>query len=263
MSVRAKRVGSRRHAPLAACVGWVLLLSSAPLGACGGDKDPPRPGRKRGINLFAENAPAVAKGTIGEAPPLPPSAAEGTGQPSAEANTDPKAEKEPRDFNAELVRMLGNPASCLDPHPVDNAPPQIDIALSTNVMPSGSVSSSSVSAAGLSANEVGCLRGRVESLHFAPPIENAPFSVHGSVRLTRNNAPPPARAETIAEVVAAPALPSGPENQGTPLPVPTQDVVTTHPPPIEPSEPIMPIEVPVQDVVTTHPPPLNPNDDNP
>jgi hypothetical protein len=262
MSVRSKRLGSQWVARVAAFIGWVLVLSAGPLGACGGDKEPSRPGRVRGINLLAETAPAMPKSSLGEAPDPQPSAANGTGQPNVEVAADPKDEKEPRDFGAELVRMLGDPASCLVSHPVDRTPLQIEIALSTNIMPSGAVSSSSVNAAGLGSTEIACLRARVESLHFAPPIENTPFAVHGRVRLTLSKSALPVQVAPV-EQLAAPSLPGGPENQGVPVPVPTQEVVTTHPPPIEPSEPIKPIEVPEQEVVTTHPPPLSPNDDNP
>jgi hypothetical protein len=99
--------------------------------------------------------------------------------------------KPARDFSAELVQMMGSPTDCLQARTSADAPNHLDIALATRVMPSGAVAHSEVSAAGLEASELACLRGRVEALHFAGPIENAPFAVHGSVHLTRAATPAP------------------------------------------------------------------------
>jgi hypothetical protein len=109
--------------------------------------------------------------------------------PSAEDNDEPK-----RDFSAELVRAFGDPASCLQPRPNDTGPSQLPIALSTQVMPGGMVADSHVSAPGLSSDELKCLRQRLEAVHFAQPIENAPFRVSGSVTLARSGGTNPTTA---------------------------------------------------------------------
>jgi hypothetical protein len=97
----------------------------------------------------------------------------------------------------------------LQPRTTDSAPSDIDISLSTSVMPSGTVAQSEVHGAGLAASEVLCLRSRLEALHFAAPIQNAPFKATGTLHLTRAAA-------------FAPALPAK-NAQGYREPAPTLD----------------------------------------
>lgn len=105
---------------------------------------------------------------------------------AAPSDEDKDKDKEKRDFSAELVRAFGDPASCLQPRTDNTGPSQLPVALSTQVMPGGMVADSSVSAPGLSPDELKCLRQRLEGVHFAQPIENAPFRVTGSMTLARS-----------------------------------------------------------------------------
>jgi hypothetical protein len=124
-------------------------------------------------------------------PPEQPLAAAPAEDPAAQPAQAKAEAKPPRDFSRELVQMLGNPVACLSARAVTDAPRELEIALATQVMPSGAVGRSEVSAAGLEAGELACLRGKVEALHFAGPIENAPFAVRGSIHLTRSATPAP------------------------------------------------------------------------
>jgi hypothetical protein len=79
--------------------------------------------------------------------------------------------------------MLGGASTCLQPRPPGSAG-AITVSVTAHVMPSGSVSRGEVDAWQLQEDERACVRGRIESQTFAPPIENAPFSVQTSLRLT-------------------------------------------------------------------------------
>lgn len=92
----------------------------------------------------------------------------------------PEAQK-PRDFSAELQRMLTGANTCLQPRPEGNNSP-ISVSVTAHVMPGGNVSRGEVS--GLQDEERACLRARVEALQFGPPIDNAPLTVMASLQLT-------------------------------------------------------------------------------
>jgi hypothetical protein len=160
--------------------------------ACGNSQaaSPSRPPRERGIGPVqaVPNAPAPAaiEQPSEPPPPLPAAKPEGTNQAQAQPEDQPAEEEKPqRNFSNELVQLVGSPLDCLKVRPPENAPSTLEISLSTKVMPSGAVAGSEVSAPGLEADELACLRRRVEKIHFAQPIENAPFPVSGSLRLTR------------------------------------------------------------------------------
>ena len=176
----------------ASCVRSTLLLAVAAwclAAACGGGSSsvPSRPPRERGIGPVQGPLPEPAKTsteTLQAPPPLTaalPEAQGGTPE-SAPAEADDKPR---RNFPSELVQLVGSPLDCLKARPAEDAPSSLEIALSTKVMPSGAVAQSEVSAPGLEPEEIACLRKRVENIHFAAPIENAPFPVSGSLRLTR------------------------------------------------------------------------------
>jgi hypothetical protein len=90
--------------------------------------------------------------------------------------------QKPRDFTAEMTRMLADATSCIKPRPADKIG---DIALTAtaHVMPSGAVSRGEVDVHDVSDDERTCLRTRVEALYFAAPIENAPFSVNATLSI--------------------------------------------------------------------------------
>jgi hypothetical protein len=142
--------------------------------------------------------------------------------------------------------MMGNPAGCLRVRAADSAPGQLEVNLSTNVMPSGSVAQSEIQATGLDPAEIQCLRARLEALHFAQPIENAPFAVRGKLKLQQNPPPPtaaapvpapkPADPDSEQPKPAAPVVLFGPREQAPPpLFGPREQIPAVPPPP--PSEP--------------------------
>jgi hypothetical protein len=228
LSVRVERGGARR------AVEWSWLATALLLGwacsaavGCGKTEIPnngPGP-RRRGIGPMLTAAPVATKPeeppSYAPVPeqPLPaadPAAAvpapleDPAAQPAAEAEAKPA-----RDFAAEMTQMLGSPLSCFGARAANDAPAQLDIALSTHVMPSGTVTQSQVSAPGLAPNEIACLRSRLEALHFAGPIENAPFSVQGSLHLTREAAAaPPVPTDEARAAAAAQADNNGPAMPG-------------------------------------------------
>jgi hypothetical protein len=191
MRVRYGRHGTRsvarrwRFRGALSLLGTVVLVGSG----CGKREElPERPPKGRGIGPVAtptSTSPSQANNAQDYAPePMPPVMPRA--QPEQPASL---AEKKPaRDFSTELLQMMGSPANCLNARNAETAPANIDISLSTSVMPSGSVAQSEVHGAGLEASETQCLRSRLETLHFGPPIENAPFAVHGALHLTRATA---------------------------------------------------------------------------
>ena len=170
----------------------LFVAGSVWAAACGGDSSsvPSRPPRERGVGALLGAQPEEAtKPSTESAPPTPPPLA--AAAPEAQGGTPeaappPAEEDKPRrNFQSELVQLVGSPLDCLKARPAEDAPSSLEISLSTKVMPSGAVAQSEVSAPGLEPDEIACLRRRVENIHFAAPIENAPFPVSGSLRLTR------------------------------------------------------------------------------
>jgi hypothetical protein len=170
----------------------VLLL----MAACKRAPLADQPVRQRGVAPSAavpaavEPTPAVAPTPSGpEQPEL--LALTSTEQPqgtiAADAAAPDQAEKPRRNLQNELETMMGSPADCLAARPADQAPARVNISLSANVMPSGAVGRGEVSAPDLSPEEISCVRTRLEALHFAPPIENAPFTVNGALTLNRGS----------------------------------------------------------------------------
>jgi hypothetical protein len=126
-------------------------------------------------------------------------------------------------------------------------------------MPSGAVGRAEVVSGQLQPDEAVCVRMRAESVHFVPPIENAPFSVYASLSVT----PRVAGAKKTEEVkqdslgMVVTQAPSGegitpgvvpppdpgvvpPADPGV-VPAPTPGVVPTPDPPAE----VMPIPPPI------------------
>jgi hypothetical protein len=152
----------------------VLSFALLPLLAACGKREPiaDQPLRPRGVLVpdpIAPSAtPATSPSSLPKIPadenPLPEITAE---EPppetiaAEEAAPDAPA-KPPRNLQAELETMMGNPVSCLAPRAANEAPSQIDISLSANVMPSGAVGRGEVSAPGLSSQELSCVRSRLE-----------------------------------------------------------------------------------------------------
>ncbi len=175
-------------------------------------------------------------------------------RPTAAPNTNPpiplvpvvpqdraKRDLRKRDFSAELVSILGLPSSCLKPRAASTGPSTTDLSVTAHVMPSGSVSRGEAASAQLDANELACVRRLVESVHFAQPIDNAPFSVSATVKIQLHDA----NGGQARAPVQLPVQLQGPPNPYAPpkvgLPPPHVDepgnVPTPAPPTVYPSAP--------------------------
>jgi len=192
MRVRFERHGNgfvARYGPLGSALRTLGILCALSPACSKREALPQRPPPTRGIGPVRP-ATTVAPTAPNDMPVLPPRLLAADEIPSAApaAQDKPTEDKPPRDFSAELLQLLGSPAGCLNARTSDNAPASIDISVSTSVMPSGSVAQAEVHGAGLETSELQCLRARLESLHFGQPIENAPFSVRGTLHLTRATA---------------------------------------------------------------------------
>ena len=234
-------------------MGVWLALACALLGCSSREELPSRPKPVRGV------AQVLADPGRPTPEPLDPSSTMLRGPdeqrlpanqaaPAAPSGEQPDAGT--RDFPSELVRAFGDPASCLSPRPSGAAPSAIVIALATQVMPSGAVGHSEVSGAGLDPQELGCLRRRLDAVHFSGPIVNAPFPVRGNVTLNRRVDPSaPAAAKNPGQPVAAPTQP---DQAPAPLDVPTEAVKQSPEPINIPTEAVKqapePIAVPTDPV---------------
>jgi hypothetical protein len=137
-------------------------------------REPVRPAPAAPVNAAPTFVPRAPAATITE--PTPQRA------PSLPEPEPERLQEKPRDFRAELERMLGDVGSCVKPRGRDHAT-MINIAVTAHVMPGGAVPHGEVSASELQREELACIKQRLESLRFAAPIENAPFTVEGSLNV--------------------------------------------------------------------------------
>lgn len=217
----------------------------------------PRPATTTAATAAAAARPAPAASSASPRPsqfnsPVAPAPAGQTAPGPEDKGAD---DEKPRDFTAELERMIGRPSECLKPRTADRAPGRVDIGLIANVMPSGAVRHGEVSCRALQSEELACVQRRLEALHFAPPIENAPFSVRGTLQLelplargavVDTNAPPAATADGRTPGIVPPADPGivPPADPGV-VPPPDPGVVPPGdpgivPPPDPPAEVLYP-----------------------
>jgi hypothetical protein len=169
---------------------WSLALCLLLMAACRNEPVASQPLRQRGVwprIPVPEESPAKLP------PPVQPQFEEikASDPPPATLSADAAApgqpEQPPRNLRNELEAMMGSPAGCLGARPASEAPDNLNISLRASIMPSGIVSRGEVSAPGLTPEEVACVRSRLESLHFAQPIENAPLTVSGSITLNHGS----------------------------------------------------------------------------
>jgi len=136
--------------------------------------------------------------------------------PSAMDEATPEQEAPERDFEAELRRLAGDPASCGSLGPA-TAP--ITIRLAATITSQGVVTRGSAS--GNVPSEVeACLTSRIEHGRFRAPVEDAPRRVSAEVRLEVAEAPSTMTVDTtpMFEPVGVPGTaiggPSGTTIQG-------------------------------------------------
>lgn len=112
------------------------------------------------------------------------------GDPAGGAGTLAVAPETPEDVLGNALRMrFGTPTDCVSEQTRETLRGALDITVTVRVMPSGRVTSSSVSGRGLSAADLACMRARAEGIHLPGPVENAPRSVMATVRFEISSTP--------------------------------------------------------------------------
>lgn len=177
--------------PVRRAVVWSLALFLPLMAACTREPVANRPLRQQGI---WPRIPVTEPASPAKLPPrIEPQLAEIRASDPAPATTPAdaaapdKPEQPPRNLQSELEAMMGSPASCLAARPASEAPNNLNISLRASIMPSGTVGRGEVEAPGLTPEEVACVRSRLEALHFAQPIENAPLTVSGTITLSHGS----------------------------------------------------------------------------
>lgn len=213
----------------AACLACLLVLGTV---ACNSRPKPEKTEKPRGVRQFDPVPAAPGPAPSDEAEPLPK--LDTSAQAAvAEQKEQAPAEAKKRDFAAELTAQLGSAVSCLAPRAADSTLRGVDIGIVANITPSGRVSRAEISA-GLSSDELACLRQRVESASLAPPFDEAPFRVSASLRFEL--APPP-KAPVVAPTPTVEAAAVGtPPTTEAPQNPPEGSYGTTAPPAEAPPE---------------------------
>jgi hypothetical protein len=161
---------------------WIGALVLALLCACASDKQTDAPNTAtRGSRHSAEEEQAAAIAPAQQAPTEAPIPAEQIAKPAEEAKA---AEKEKRDFSAELLAAVGSPVQCLKPRTAGpDVPSQISIAIDATVVETGLVTRAYASSSQLDAEELKCVEQRLSTLRMRAPIEDAPRSIRATIEL--------------------------------------------------------------------------------
>lgn len=151
------------------------------LGACSWETTEPEAIGPRGVPRAPGETPVQTSAPRASAPvvedPVPAFVLPSTEEPKKE-----EEEKE-RDYGADLSQALGSPVDCLAQRTLTDAPEAITINLEAYVMDSGGVGRAYASSAALAADELDCVRRRLEAVRLATPIEEAPRRVTSTIRL--------------------------------------------------------------------------------
>jgi hypothetical protein len=151
--------------------------------ACGGGgAEPTAPAPPRGIPRVASTDRPPAKLPAAEPEPfrwIEETRAAKTDAPSEAASPD--AGK--RDYGAELRAAVGDPSGCLTARTGADIPKAISIEVEAYVMAAGNVSRGYARSPQLVAEELECIRKRIEPLRFRPPIDDAPRAVRATLTL--------------------------------------------------------------------------------
>jgi hypothetical protein len=185
-------MSSRTRSALAS---WVLLLPCTLLMGCKQEPYGNQPIRQRGVGPPIELHPAAQTEPpkpfspqllplrVDETPRADEAAPSDDTLPAGEA-VPQAADKPARNLQHELEDMIGSPSDCMAAQKPDAAPSEVRLSLTASVMPSGAVGRAEVSASTqLGKQELDCVRTKLEALHFATPIENAPIQVSGSITM--------------------------------------------------------------------------------
>jgi len=187
MTDRAAR--DERHLRRGSCtavrVGAWLTAAGLVL-ACGGKSAPPpgpKPFRGPGIGpVTQDSVDPLERPRPAEPGPLLPPQTDVVTANAAEPQHDDKP-LEARDYPAELLQRLGNPASCLAQRPNDGKLGPLQIGISAQLMPSGALARTELQGQELSGAERACLAQRVGAVRLQAPIDGAPFAIQASLTL--------------------------------------------------------------------------------
>jgi len=118
--------------------------------------------------------------------------------------------------------MMGDVTSCMRWTP--DAPPRVDVLISVVVSQAGVVTRTTASGAGLSVEDVACLRTRASALRFTSPVPGAPRTVAASFEV--HSQPPAAPAPPGPPTkVLRPGWAVSPANPGIPISGPAGDPI--------------------------------------
>lgn len=162
------------------------------LTACGSSERTPGPTREQTVGQRGGALTPTSPGSASEwarprtpaplpdeqPPPAPPIEIEETVE-LAPATTAPPAA---RHYGDELRAALGDVSGCLDAQTAARLGGALSVSVSATALPSGRLQRASVSAGGLPAPALACIRARVEAASLAPPIDGAPRSVSTTLR---------------------------------------------------------------------------------
>jgi len=160
------------------------LLWALACGSGGAEPIAPSPRPARGVSRVAPTERPPAKAPVAAPAPEPFRWPEET----KAAKADIPSEATPpdagtRDYGAELRAALGDPSGCLTARTGPDIPKQISIDVEAYVMATGNISRSYVRSPQLVAEELECIRRRLEPLRLRPPIDDAPRSVRATLTL--------------------------------------------------------------------------------
>ncbi|MDB4975587.1 MAG: hypothetical protein JWN48_3928 [Myxococcaceae bacterium] len=111
-------------------------------------------------------APALDAGSATPLAPTPSAASEAT---------------TPRDLPSELIKLLGQPADCLDLAAVASAGGRTTISITVSVMPSGRIIRATASAPNQAGDALRCLENRASAGNFRGPVPAAPRDVTATI----------------------------------------------------------------------------------
>jgi hypothetical protein len=149
------------------------------------------------------------------APAPRPSPAAAQAAPDLKAEPEPEEKEKARDYANELVQAVGRTEGCVKQRAASAAlPDKTSVSLEAYVLESGAVSRGYARSAQLTADELECVKQRIERARFAPAVEGAPRRVDATVQITfKRPEPSGAPATTGGTPAASAAENSAPSSQ--------------------------------------------------
>ncbi|MBX3272144.1 MAG: hypothetical protein KF729_17900 [Sandaracinaceae bacterium] len=100
----------------------------------------------------------------------------------------PASAREP-DYSDALRAAFGTPTDCISEGSRETVRGQFTVRVSVRATPTGRVTSASVNAPGLRAEDVACMTRRAEALRLPSPIEGAPRTITASIEYRASGTP--------------------------------------------------------------------------